>query len=139
VQMIFRDLPLDFHPRARGAAMAANCAGEQGQYWNMVDALFDGQEHLGDDLYRELAGKLGVDVELYHACLRDAAGAEMIEQSMREAAAFGIDGTPTFLIGRVEGDRLVDALTVVGAQPFPALAQVIDSLLEEQAPESGAP
>jgi protein-disulfide isomerase len=138
VQMIFRDMPLDFHPRARGAALAANCAGEQGQYWNMVDALFDAQERLGDELYRELAGKFGVDMGRYQSCLQDAASDQAIEQSLREAAAFGIDGTPTFLIGRVEGERLVDAHVVVGAQPYPALAQVIDSFLEMPAVQDPA-
>lgn len=138
-QMIFRDLPLDFHPRARGAAQAANCAGEQGRYWDMADALFDGQERLGDELYRDLAGTLGLDLARFHACLQDPAGAAAIEQSLREAAAFGVDGTPTFFIGRVEGDRLVDAHVVVGAQPYPALAQVIDSLLSGPAPHAGAP
>jgi protein-disulfide isomerase len=133
VQMIFRDLPLDFHPRARGAALAANCVGEQGQYWNMVDALFDAQDSLGDELYRELAGKFGVDMGRFQACLQDAASVHTIEQSLQEAAAFGIDGTPTFLIGRVEGERLVDAHVVVGAQPYPALAQLIDSFLETPA------
>lgn len=138
VQMILRDLPMDFHPLARPAAIAANCVGAQGRYWEMVDALFAQQERLGDDFYRELAGKFGLDMKLYHSCLQDASGMETIEQGMKEAAALGIEGTPTFLIGRVEGDRLVDALTVVGAQPYPALAQVIDSFLKEQAPDSGA-
>lgn len=139
VQMIFRDLPLDFHPLAKPAAVAVNCAGEQGHYWDMVDAVFQDQKRLGAEFYRELAGKFGVDMAAYEACLEDPARLSPIEQSMQEAAALGIEGTPTFLIGRVEGDRLVDALTVVGAQPFPALAQVIDSFLDAQAPESGAP
>lgn len=130
VQMIFRDLPLEIHPLAKDAAVAVNCAGAQGHYWDMADALFNDQERLGEDLYRELAGRFGLDMKLYQACLADPAGLKVIEQSTQEAAALGIEGTPTFLIGRVEGDRLVDALTVVGAQPYPALAQVIDSFLD---------
>lgn len=139
VQMIFRDLPLDFHPLARPAAVAVNCAGAQGRYWDMVDAVFKDQERLGEEFYRELAGRFELDMAAYEACLDDPANLNPIEESVNEAAALGIEGTPTFLIGRVEGGRLLDALTVVGAQPYPALAQVIDSFLEEQAPESGAP
>jgi protein-disulfide isomerase len=136
VQMIFRDLPLDFHPLAKDAAVAVNCAGAQGHYWDMADALFDDQERLGEGLYRELAGRFGLDMKLYQTCLADPASLKVIEQSTQEAVALGIEGTPTFLIGRVEGDRLVDALTVVGAQPYPALAQVIDSFLDGSVPPS---
>lgn len=139
VQMVFRDFPLEFHPLAKPAAVAVNCAGAQGHYWDMVDAVFHDQERLGADLYRELAGRFGLDIAAFEACQQDPAQQASIQASVGEGAALGIEGTPTFLIGRIEGDRLVDALTVVGAQPFPALAQVIESFLDTPVPAKTAP
>lgn len=46
VRVVFRDFPLDFHPAAIPAARAAQCAGEQGMYWEYHDALFENQERL---------------------------------------------------------------------------------------------
>lgn len=47
VRMVFRDYPLDFHPYAEPAAIAAECAGEQGKYWEYHDQLFLRQNELG--------------------------------------------------------------------------------------------
>lgn len=43
VKFIYRDYPLSFHPGAEPAAQAANCAGEQGKYWEMHDKIFQAQ------------------------------------------------------------------------------------------------
>ena len=48
------------------------------------------------------------------------------------AAELGVEGTPTFFIGRVEGDRLVDAMPLVGAQPYAVYMQWIERFLSEQ-------
>src|SRR5690606_19222030 len=52
VQYVLRDFPLDFHAYAKGAAIAANCAGEQDAYWQMNHQLFSNQSELGDGLYQ---------------------------------------------------------------------------------------
>ncbi len=43
VRLIYRDFPLAFHPGAEPAALAANCAHEQGKYWEMHDKIFEEQ------------------------------------------------------------------------------------------------
>lgn len=43
VKLIYRDYPLSFHPGAEPAAQAANCAGDQGKYWQMHDKIFQAQ------------------------------------------------------------------------------------------------
>lgn len=41
VRLVYRDFPLDsLHPRARAAVEAANCAGDQGKFWEHHDLLF---------------------------------------------------------------------------------------------------
>ncbi len=44
VKYVSRDYPLGFHPHAQKASESANCAGDQGKYWEMHDALFQNQE-----------------------------------------------------------------------------------------------
>ena len=43
VKFVYRDFPLGFHANAQKAAEAAECAGEQGKYWEMHDKLFEKQ------------------------------------------------------------------------------------------------
>jgi protein-disulfide isomerase len=43
VRVVYRDFPLNFHPNAKPAAIAARCAGNQGKYWEMHDVLFENQ------------------------------------------------------------------------------------------------
>ncbi|NOZ81244.1 MAG: thioredoxin domain-containing protein [DPANN group archaeon] len=61
VKLVYRDFPLSFHPHAEKAAEAAECAGEQGKYWEMHNKLFDNQESLGVDNYKKWAGDIGLD------------------------------------------------------------------------------
>jgi len=130
VMLVYRDLPLDFHPASKGAAVAARCAGAQGHFWDMADALFDGQERLGAAYYHELAGRLGFDAAAFKSCLEDASVVNGIARDVVDAAALGVEGTPTFFIGRVDGDKVVDAEGIYGAQPYAVMAQVIDSVLK---------
>ena len=44
IRYITKDLPLSFHPNAHAASQAARCAGDQGKYWEMHDALFENQQ-----------------------------------------------------------------------------------------------
>ena len=44
VRYVFRNFPLSFHNWAQKAAGAAECAGEQGKFWAMHEAVFNGQD-----------------------------------------------------------------------------------------------
>jgi protein-disulfide isomerase len=49
IRFVYRDFPLtSVHPEALPAAMAANCAGEQGSYYGYHDKLFFGGYTLGN-------------------------------------------------------------------------------------------
>ena len=77
VKLVFRDFPLmQIHPEALLAAMAVNCAGEQGKYWQYHDKVFREQYNKGDDLVRfkvddlKKWGKdIGLDVAAFNACV----------------------------------------------------------------------
>ena len=40
VKLVFKNLPLDIHGRAREKALTAECVGAQGKYWQAHDELF---------------------------------------------------------------------------------------------------
>lgn len=129
VKYVFRDFPLNFHPQARGAAVAARCAGRQGAYWRMHDAIFGNQRRLAPELYAELAADLKLDLEAFNACLTDGGEGQKVEVDFGYGQELGVEGTPTFFVGRLEDSRLVDARRIVGAQPFSVFARAIDAVL----------
>jgi len=103
VRWRFRDFPLPSHSFARYAAHAAQCAGEQGRFWDMHDQLFANHSwaQTGRDpsrLFRDMARTVGLDLDRYDACMESARYAGRIEASKQEGDARGVNGTPTFFI-----------------------------------------
>ena len=117
VMYAFRDLPAPNRPQAMPAAIAARCAGEQGKYYERQSLLFDYGKSLNNSSYTRFAKKLGLDDSKFSACLLNNNQVERIRQDMVDAQNLGIRGTPTFYIGKVEGNKIVDAKQIVGALP----------------------
>jgi protein-disulfide isomerase len=126
----FRDFPLNF-PWSRISALAGQCAGEQGKFWEMEDMLFQRQSGWGTSsrnptaAFRDLARSSGVDLDRYNACMDSRRYAGRVEASHREGVARGVTGTPTFFVNGRELDNtrfgnsdafknLVDSLTGKG-------------------------
>ena len=129
VQYHVRDFPLSFHAQARGAAIAANCAGRQRAYWKMHRRLFDNHQRLSLPLYQELARELKLDAEVFSRCLDDATVAKRIDEDLAYGQHLGVGGTPSFFVGRVRNGELVDAQQITGAQSLGTFAQAIEQLL----------
>jgi len=106
--------------RAEGAAMAARCAGAQGQYWAYRDALYTGQSGLAPDQLKELAGRLGLDQAAFDSCYDSARYRDRIEANVAEGLRLGVSGTPTFMIA----DK-----RYVGNLPFESFCAAIDTAL----------
>lgn len=129
VQYVLRDFPLDFHAYAKGAAIAANCAGEQDAYWQMNHQLFSNQSELGDGLYEKSAQSLGLNMDLFESCVNSPEQVQKVEEDVVYGQEIGVNGTPTFFIGRVENGQLTDAKEVSGTKPLSAFSRIIDPLL----------
>ena len=69
VRRVFRDYPLSMHKDATRAAEAADCAGEQGRFWEMHDRLFEGQQDLSSGAIGRYALDIGLNVPTFSACL----------------------------------------------------------------------
>ena len=140
VQFISKDLPLTrIHPQALPAALAAICAGNQGKYWEMDQALYTNQERLGTGLYSDLAGNLGLDAGKFSACLDDPAQGRKILRNVDEAQRLGINSTPSFLLGKIEGDTLQVIRLARGAPSYEVFAQEIENLRKQIKMDSTAP
>lgn len=125
VRWVFRHFPLSFHPNATPAALAAECAGEQGKFWEMGDALFENRETLGADLYVSLAKKLGLNMTDFNDCVANEEYLDKIEAQAQAGAAAGISGTPGSFVIDEDGN----AIPIKGALPFSSVAAAIDSVL----------
>ncbi len=125
---ILKDYPLGFHEEAKQAAVAADCAGKQGLYWEMYDGLFENQRSLGAEVYQSLAEKIGADQKAFTACLKDDVMIKHVEQDISYASTLSVTGTPSFFIGTLDGNKVVNAKKLTGAQPYSSFATIIQSL-----------
>ena len=112
--------------------MAADCAGEQGKYWEMHDRFFANQRAL--EPWSGHAEAIGLDVDAFTACLDSDKFAEAVRRDMAEAAKAGATGTPSFVLGVTDAadPSKVTGLTFIrGAQPFTAFKGQIDAALAD--------
>lgn len=128
VKWIVRDMPLGFHKNARKAAQAAHCAGDQGKYWEMRGVLFANSKELEAEKLTKYASQVGLDMTAFDACLASDRHLAAIDQSVREAGSVKITGTPTFVIGKAEGN-IVDGTRIVGARDLKSFQDAIQKLL----------
>ena len=122
VKYVFRDFPLEFHPNAQKAAEAAECAGEQGQYWQMHDELFRNQDRLDVVSLKSYAKELKLDTAKFDACLDNGDMAEEVKKDAVDGQSYGVTGTPAFFI---------NGKLISGAMPYSAFVTEIEAALAE--------
>lgn len=121
------DFPLDFHKNAMKAAQATRCAGDQGKYWPMRDALLKDSKAVEEGSFAVKATEVGLDEKQFQSCLDDQKHAAAIKATMDMAKAIGISGTPSFIIAP-SGETL-DGIKLVGALPLPIFEEKIKEAL----------
>jgi protein-disulfide isomerase len=129
LKYVIRDFPLNFHSKAQGAAIAANCAGEQSKYWPMHDELVANSKSLGDELYPILAAKLNLDLDAYSTCLNSPDMKKAVELDFAYGTEIGIRGTPNFYIGKIEGESIVNVIHISGARSVEAFDRAIQQAM----------
>ena len=122
VRFVFRDFPLSqIHENAEKASEAAECANEQGKFWEYHDKLFSSQSALDVASLKSYASQLGLDTATFDQCLDSSKYAQEVQKDLQDGTSYGVDGTPAFF---------VNGLLVVGAQPFASFQEVIDAALQ---------
>lgn len=103
IALVYKEFPLDFHPQANNAAMAAMCANEQGKFWEMADILYKNQQTWGEtegkDAFKPYGQQIGVNVAEFNQCLDGDKYKEKIENDVAQAKEYGLSGTPSGFIG----------------------------------------
>jgi len=120
VKIVFRDFPLSFHQQAQKAAEAAECAGEQGKYYEMHDKLFESGVSGGVDSFKKYAEELEMNKDDFNSCLDSGEMASEVQKDFQDGQKFGVRGTPAFFI---------NGKMISGAQSFAIFQQAIDEEL----------
>jgi len=117
VRVVFRHFPLEAaHPQALIAAEAAECAAQQGKFWQMHDLLFANQEHLSPKHLRGYAERLGLDLALFTAEMDDHVYLQRVREHQDSGRRSHVRGTPGFFVdGTIQDvsfglERLFDAV-----------------------------
>lgn len=126
IRVIYRNLPIArIHPYAREAALAAECADQQGRFAAYHDLLFEHQDSLKSGRLEAWADEAGVeDLAAFRSCIQSSTRAlARLKADSIAAVKLGIRSTPTMLInGRV----------LVGAPDAESLRAILDSARTEE-------
>ncbi|HXT17233.1 MAG TPA: DsbA family protein [Gemmatimonadaceae bacterium] len=102
IKVVFRHYPLTgLHPFAYAAAVASECAAEQGRFEPFHDAVFGNQDSIGKWSWSTVARRAGVaDTTAFEACRGDATSAAQarVERDVATGHALGMTGTPTVIV-----------------------------------------
>jgi protein-disulfide isomerase len=106
VRLAYVNFPLAQHQYAWPAAESAMCAGAQGKFWEMHDALYDNQKEWSDSMeprvqFDSYATRLGLDVQRFKADMDRQDLTDRIKADMQRGNTLNVRGTPTlYLNGR---------------------------------------
>ncbi|HAZ28915.1 MAG TPA: hypothetical protein DCY48_04040 [Candidatus Magasanikbacteria bacterium] len=127
VRWVYRHFPLDsLHPNARNAALASECASEQGKFWEFSDMMFADQNNLGESGLKSFASALGLKTNQFTTCLQSKKYAKDIVDDETEVQQSGGRGTPYSIVIGPNGETSV----INGAQSFAAVEAAIQQFLE---------
>lgn len=126
IQFVYKQLPLAIHPQAENAALASECANEQGKFSGYMDKLFASQTEWGKttgiQIFKNYAAQLGLNQTQFNSCLDSKKYQSKVDENKKEAENFGITGTPSFFIN----DTFEN-----GAVPYEDVKKIIDEELQK--------
>jgi len=133
VNFVYRDFPIQsIHPYAVPAAVVAECADDQGKFWEMHDMIFKNQKNWQDlqlaqtaSLFKEYAIEIGLNMDEFDSCITSGKQLEEIQNDLNDGRAYGVNGTPGFFVG----NEKIGFTKLIGAQPFSSFQEIIDGQL----------
>lgn len=139
VRFVFKHFPLGFHEHAQKASEAAECARDEGKFWQMYDLLFANAEALDEASLKGYAASLGLDARIFAECLASGVKASVIDADLVEGQSRGVSGTPAFIVQGTASDGEPIEETIAGAQPYETFKDVIDMMLTGTRPTDDDP
>lgn len=124
IRRVWWHSPLPMHPNASQAHAASECANEQGKFWEYHSLIFQDISKSQDDAgLLSLAEKLGLNQEQFKSCLGSETVKTLIQESVKKAQSFGVDGTPS---------SYINGKPVVGAQPLESFEKAVQEAFGQQ-------
>ncbi len=122
VRLVFRDFPVHGEASIK-AAMAANCAREQGKFWEYHYLLFERQKEWYSNLSKlyDYATELSLNFSNFKDCLESGKYRSEVEKDLEDGFSYGVRGTPTFFLN---GDA------IVGYRSYEEFAKLIEERLK---------
>ncbi len=114
VKFVYKDFPLGSHKNAQKAAEAAECANEQGKFWEFTEKLYETRNF---ENLEQSASELGIDIT---ECLNSEKYSGEVREDLQNGIDAGVKGTPAFF---------VNGILFSGAQPFSEFEKIIESQL----------
>lgn len=128
VRLVYRDFPRALSGPSVDTALAARCAGEQGQYWAMHDRLFSNSDKFSPDELHQQADALQLDVKKFTSCFEASRHTTDIFKDRIEGGELGVRGTPHFILYATSHPQ--EAVSIPGALPYEVFKEEIDKLLQ---------
>lgn len=130
VSMAFKHFPV-VGPDSKPAAMASQCANDQGMFWEFHDELYNNQGHENSgwanrDNLKQIASNIGLDKQSFDSCLDSNKYQSLVEKDLSLAKQIKFTGTPSFLVLKNDGSK-PQALT--GAYPFATFQKIFEDSL----------
>lgn len=121
IRYVMRHFPLaSMHPEAVKAAEAAECAAEDGRFWEFHDLLMRGVPSLNVESLKRYAADVGVNTVVFNRCLDDGTKAIPVQKDLRDGYLHGVRGTPSFF---------VNGYSLTGAQPIDVFVAYVEAAL----------
>jgi protein-disulfide isomerase len=94
-RVVFRHFPVaSKHPRSPALHAAAEAAGIQGRFFEMVDSLYEERGRIDDPHLWERARRLGLDLDRFEEDRRSAEVAARVRRDFESGIRGGVTGTP---------------------------------------------
>ena len=127
VQWVFRHFPLtSIHPNAQRLAEAAECAADQGKFWEIVDLMYEEYPaNATEDGLRAMAKDAGANGDKLISCVNSGKHTAKVNRHAKGAQTSGGRGTPHSVAIGSDGSMI----TIAGAQPYASVVATIKELL----------
>jgi protein-disulfide isomerase len=130
----YRHLPLPFHTEADEAAIAVECARDQGKFEPYHQVLFQNSRQQHNKDLNQYAKQVGVaDQAKFKKCLSSEKYRTRVNHDIEVASNFGMNGTPSFAIGRYNTKgKFILGSVLSGALPKEAFISTIEKYLKKK-------
>ncbi len=127
----YRHTPLPFHREADEAAIAVECARDQGKFMEFHGLLFKRPKNQFNSDLKSYAKQVGLkNLKKFNSCLDQEVYRPRLEMDQKDATEAGINGAPGFIIGLYDPkSKTVTGEIISGAQPQMAFINIIEKYL----------